>query len=97
MRLIDLVERSPGVLIAAFFGAIASLYFTQQVSLKRSIFSVFVGFIFSVYVTPIVYANFNSLPEDGIAFLIGLCGVNLATAATSFDFKEVVKKWTNTK
>jgi len=68
------------VLMGAAIGAVFSLIITKGLRPLAAIISLFVGFVTSVYVTPMIVDYFaigTPSLENGIAFLLGVVGMNL--------------------
>ena len=73
--------------IASLVGALVALTLTKGLKPIPAFFSLLVGFVTSVFLTPLIssYFEFTATTENGIAFLIGLIGMNLVTGLFSMS------------
>jgi Na+/proline symporter len=72
-----------GTIIAGFAGGVVSLAFIQGLNRWQAIAAVVVGALTATYLTPVaVYKLSITTPEmqNGAAFVIGLCAMNIIPA-----------------
>jgi len=90
-KILLMLGMKKGAAIAALIGSVCTLYFLPQMGFKKSLFTVFVGFSSSVYVTPLVVPYFPEGLENGVAFLVGLAGVAVLGVIFKIDWKGLVE------
>ena len=75
------------VAIAAIVGALLSLIMTKGLTPIRAMISLISGFFSSIYCTPLIvsYFDISSDGQNGIAFLLGVIGMNLVNGLYSLS------------
>ena len=82
-------------LIGGFFGALVSLKFIENLTIKQRATTVFAGTMVSAYIAPalLFYLELSPKMESGVAFLCGLFGMSFTGAVIKAmpDILEAVK------
>jgi len=75
----NILEQLSSSKIAGLFGAIVSIYFLKNLTHKTALLALAVGGLCAVYLTPLVlqYITLPKEAENGVAFLIGVFGMNI--------------------
>ena len=78
--MIEFIGAKGSLILGGLFGTLIGTSLQKDQPLLSRIISIFTGTIFSIYVTPVVHAYFapGSEIQNGLSFLVGMFGLNIA-------------------
>ena len=78
--MIEFIGAKGSLIIGGLFGTLIGTSLQKDQTLISRVVSIVTGTVFSIYVTPVVHTYFSPEAdiENGLSFLVGMFGLNLA-------------------
>ena len=78
--MIEFIGAKGSLILGGLFGTLIGTSLQKDQPLLSRVISIITGTVFSMYVTPVIYAYVSPAAEiqNGISFLVGMFGLNIA-------------------
>ena len=78
--MLEIIGAKGSLILGGLFGTLIGTTLQKDIGLWQRVISVLTGTVFAVYVTPVIHAWLvpNSEVMNGLSFLVGMFGLNIA-------------------